>query len=313
MRIGVITPAHDVAPYIADAIGSVLAQTHTDWRMVVVDDGSHDQTADVVARRPDPRIDLIRQLRGGVSAARNRGIGALDAAALLFLDADDWLAPDAMAVLAATLEASPWAAAAAGAYAPVRTDRSLGPVRRPPGGDHLERMLVRNPFANGGHLLIRQEAVAAAGWFRADLRYGEDWEYWVRVALQGEFVTTRERHPLCFVRERRGSAYRRMASDPNAFAPCLQAIFTNPDLRSRIGAAHLAVLRQRAEAENAWVVGRELIRHGHDADGLEWLRRSAVSEPSPKRLAIAAAAGWAGLLPEDWRGPFRPYEVSAAE
>ena len=74
MRIGIVTPAYNAAPWIGDAIASVIAQTHDDWAMVVVDDGSTDATADVVARVADPRMRLIRQPNAGVSAARNRGM-----------------------------------------------------------------------------------------------------------------------------------------------------------------------------------------------------------------------------------------------
>ena len=89
MRIGIVIPAHEAAPWIADAIGAVLAQSHADWSLIVVDDGSRDATA-AIARRflVDPRVSLIRQDRGGVSAARNRGLSACaKAEAVLFLDA----------------------------------------------------------------------------------------------------------------------------------------------------------------------------------------------------------------------------------
>ena len=94
----------------ADAIRSVLAQSHGDWSMVVVDDGSTDATAAVAASFGEPRIAVVRQDNAGVSAARNVGIAAALASrttpgAVLFLDADDWLAPNALRVLADTLGA----------------------------------------------------------------------------------------------------------------------------------------------------------------------------------------------------------------
>jgi glycosyltransferase involved in cell wall biosynthesis len=308
MHIGVITPAYNVAPFLAEAVVSVLGQTHADWRMVIIDDGSHDHTVGVATGFTDPRISLISQPHSGVSVARNRGIAALDTEALLFLDADDWLAPDALAVLARTLADAPWAAAAAGPFVRVRGRTAPAPrARRPATGDLLEQMVVRNPFANGGHLLIRQEAIALAGCFRSDLHYGEDWEYWIRIALQGEFVRTRERHPLCFVRERPDSAYATMAATPRSFDPALQAIFANPDLQVRIGAPRLRLLREKAEAENAWIVGRELIRHGRLTEGRQWLRQSVAAFPSLKRWFLSGTVGWISRLPVPWRGPFRPY------
>ena len=205
MRIGIVTPAFNVAPFIGAAIGSVLRQTHTDWRMVVVDDGSTDRTAAVVRSFHDPRLSLIRQPNAGVSAARNRGAAALTCDAILFLDGDDWLAPFALEVLARGLVDD--AVAVAGAW------QKGAMVHPPASGDLLPRLLVRNQFVNGGHVLIRR---SAAGLFRCDLRFGEDWEYWTR--LPGRFAAADDPRPVLVVRERPGSAYLRMATDPESFA-----------------------------------------------------------------------------------------------
>jgi glycosyltransferase involved in cell wall biosynthesis len=103
MRVGIVTPAWNMAPWIGAAIRSVLAQTHVDWRMVVVDDGSTDGTPDVVWALSDERLTLLRQVHEGVSAARNRGLLALEPGceAILFLDADDQLTPNALTRLVA--------------------------------------------------------------------------------------------------------------------------------------------------------------------------------------------------------------------
>jgi glycosyltransferase involved in cell wall biosynthesis len=285
----------------------VLAQTHGDWALVVVDDGSTDATAAVAAQFTDPRIRLIRQTNAGVASARNRGIAELRGGgrghAILFLDADDWLAPDALSRLAAALDATPSAVAASGAYTFVGT----ATIRRPPSGDILQRLLVRNLFANGGHLLIRTEALQASEGFVAGLAYGEDWEFCIRIALQGPIAAAPGRAPVLFVRQHSGSAYQRLATDPAAFIPCMDAIFANPALLARFGAPRLAAIRRRTEAENHWIIGRELIRHGRAGEGRAWLRRSLRAAPSPKRAAMLAATHALALLPREWRGPFRPY------
>jgi hypothetical protein len=116
-----------------------------------------------------------------------------------------------------------------------------------------------------------------------------------------------DRAPLLFVRERLGSAYRRMARDPAAFAPAMAAIWGNPALATRLGPARLARLRRRAEAENAWIMGREMIRHGDRAAGLERLRASVAAAPSPKRAVLLAAAHALPLLPPAAHGPFAAY------
>jgi glycosyltransferase involved in cell wall biosynthesis len=311
VRIGVVIPAYNAAAWITDAIASVLAQTHRDWVVAVVDDGSTDGTADAVATFADPRMRLVRQQNAGVSAARNRGTAELCGGgrghAILFLDADDWLAPDALSRLAAALDASPTAVAASGAYTFVGT----GTVRTPPSGDILQHLLVRNLFANGGHLLVRSKAICAAGGFLPALAYGEDWEFWVRIALQGRFAVTPDRAPVVFIRQHPGSAYHRLATDPAAFAPCMDAIFTNPALLARFGTRRLAALRRRTDAENHWVIGRELVRHGHKLGGLVRLHQSVRAHPSVKRACLLAIAHMLPLVPSAWRGPFCPYQFTS--
>ncbi len=173
-------------------------------------------------------------------------------------------------------------------------------------GDLLEALLVRNLFANGGHLLIRRHILDAAGPFNPGLSYGEDWECWTRLARLGSFAAADARAPVLLVRERHDSAYRDMAARPEAFVPCMEAIFNAPELKQRFGAATLARLRRRAEAENNWVIGRELIRHGRVADGRPFLRRSVAAAPGVKRLALLASVS----LPMVRIGPFRSYPMA---
>ena len=166
---------------------------------------------------------------------------------------------------------------------------------------------MRNLFANGGHLLLRGEAIRAAGGFLPALAYGEDWEFWIRIALQGPFAAVPGRAPVLFVRQHPGGAYHRLATDPAAFAPCMDAIFGNPALLARFGPRRLAAIRRHTEAENDWIIGRELIRHGRRREGLVRLRCSVSAAPGLKRVALLAAVHALPLVPTGWRGPFRPY------
>jgi glycosyltransferase involved in cell wall biosynthesis len=308
VHIAIVVPAFNVADFLPDAIRSVLGQTHADWSMVVIDDGSADATSAVAASFRDKRIRLIRQANAGVSAARNAGLAVALAAkpppaAVLFLDGDDWLASDALLLLSEGLDTAPRAVASVGRFAWVGTDGVARTAPRPPRGDLLERLLIRNLFANGGHLLIRREAIAAAGDFRTDLSYGEDWEYWARMARLGPFVSVRSSAPLLFVRERLDGAYLSRATDPDAYRPAIRAIYRDPGLAKCLGANRLAALACRSDAEVAWTVGREHIRHGHRQDGLSWLGRSIRGAPSAKRLVLLALI-WLRV------GPYRAYQTA---
>lgn len=85
----VIIPLYNKAPYVRRSLDSVLAQSFPDFEVIVIDDGSTDEGASIVASYQDSRIRLIRQENAGVSAARNKGIETAKAAWLAFLDADD--------------------------------------------------------------------------------------------------------------------------------------------------------------------------------------------------------------------------------
>ena len=296
-RIGIVIPAHDAACWIDAALGSLTAQTLRDWTAVVVDDGSTDATAERVTGWPDARVRLVRQPRAGVSAARNRGAAALGpVGALLFLDADDWLAADALARLAAALDAASWAVAAAGGFAGIAEDGRRERARPPPrGGDLLARLLTRNLFANGGHVLIRAGAWAAAGGFRCELSFAEDWEFFVRLALLGRFVAA-PGPPVLWVRRRAGGALLSRAADPAALTPALAAVYAAPGLAARFGPRRLARLRRRMEAEQLWVAGRALLWHGRQAEALAMLRRGLAARPGVKRAAALAlwGLGWPG-------------------
>lgn len=302
MHVGIVIPAFNVAPWLGDAIRSVLSQTHSDWSLAVVDDGSTDATSTVATALLDRRIRLIRQPNSGVSAARNRGLAMVAAEATLFLDGDDWLAPDALEIMSTTLAASPGAVAVASGYARLMAGGRMRHIPPPSCGQLLHRLLVGNLFVNGGQVLIRRAAVDSAGGFNPNLAYGEDWEFWTRLALQGPFIALATPKPLLFVRERAGSAYRCMATDPTHFTPSMNAVFANPDIIARVGRARLVRLRKRAEAEIAWVVGREMIRHGRWKDGQAWLLRSLRATPGFKRLGLLGLSCLRA-------GPFQGYEA----
>jgi glycosyltransferase involved in cell wall biosynthesis len=251
MRILIVTPTYNVARFLGDTITSVRAQTHSDWLMRVVDDGSTDGTASVARAFDDARITVVQGARAGVSAARNRALASIEGDAVLFLDGDDWLAPDALARLAAAL--APGTVAAYGPYCFVSEDggteleRKSGPFPR---GDILRRLLVENLFANGGHMLICAEAIGRAGLFRADLRYGEDWEYWCRLAALRRADRGRAAGTVAPT-HRGGESLDHRARNGSPRRPCPGPRLAAPLLACRAHAETHAAARGRARARAA--------------------------------------------------------------
>lgn len=296
MRVAIIIAARDVAGFVGIAIGSVLAQSYRDFSLILVDDGSVDGTAAVVAGFQDDRLTLVQETGHGVSAARNRGAAeACGADAFLFLDGDDWLAPDALRILVAALARAPSAAAASAPFAFVteaaQPDHPGALDWRPaPRPDKLlRRLIVGNLFANGGHVLLRAEAWAAAGGFREDLTFAEDWEFWTRLALQGPFVAVGGA-PLLFVRRRAGSLMHGAATHMEAYRPALAAIAGNRQIAVQLGAKRFTRLLRQAERELSWALGREHLRRADVASALPLLRRGLFGRMRPQRLGLLASA-----------------------
>ena len=96
MKISVIIPAYNAGKFIGRALDSILGQSLSDIEVIIVNDGSTDNTAEIVAGYPDPRIRLVSQENGGTMAARKTGIGLFSGDYVLFCDADDSLRPEAL-------------------------------------------------------------------------------------------------------------------------------------------------------------------------------------------------------------------------
>lgn len=105
--VSVIVPAYNAEKFIAESIQSVIDQTYNNWELVIVNDGSTDNTLSVVKRFTDPRVLVMSQKNSGVSAARNRGLEKCKGSYITFLDADDTLPPESIEKRVAYLEANP--------------------------------------------------------------------------------------------------------------------------------------------------------------------------------------------------------------
>lgn len=184
-RVTVAIPCYKQARYLPEAVASVIAQSEPRWELVIVDDGSPDDTAavaaELIAAHPGRAIRLVRQQNRGLAAARNAGIAAGAAPYVLPLDADDMLEPEFLAATAAVLDARPEVGFV---YTQVRRFGAETSLHRPEPYD-LGRL--RNHCTLLPATLIRRAAWAAVGGFSEDpaLRGYEDWEHWVALGAAG--------------------------------------------------------------------------------------------------------------------------------
>ena len=190
MRISVVIPAYNAARWLADAIRSVQSQTLAPAEILVVDDGSTDETPAICASFA-PQVRSVRRENGGLAAARNTGFAQTSGEWLLFLDADDRLMPDAIARLAETAAGT----AAGVVYGFVLQRREPATETRlhslpyavgtPPAP--AAAMFWWTSIATAGCALIRRSLNEAVGGFDESFRQVEDAEYWLRCGVTAAF------------------------------------------------------------------------------------------------------------------------------
>jgi Glycosyl transferase family 2 len=191
--VTVITPAYNVAPWIGEAIDSVLAQTERRFDYVVVDDGSTDGTPDIVRERAarDSRIRLVVTENGGSAAARNVGIAQSGAPFIAFLDGDDRWNPRFLRTSLDALDAATPDVGATFVHTRVMLEsgRPVGLRWQPAGPVDLDRMLIENcPPHNGSSLVLRRRCFEEVGGFDTTVSSATDFEMWLRI---GARATTR--------------------------------------------------------------------------------------------------------------------------
>ena len=182
--ISVLVPARNAAATLGETIDSVLAQTFRAWELIVVDDGSTDDTAALVEAYGDERIRLIRQQCQGVSAARNRAFAESQGELLAFLDADDRWATTKLAAQSEFLERRSDVGSTYCAHRRVDLDGAPWTLQAPPWEVGYRDFLIGFPF-NPSAQIVRREWHVKAGGLEPGLAIHEDRDYWLRLCAQG--------------------------------------------------------------------------------------------------------------------------------
>lgn len=227
--ISVVIPAYNQSRYLAAAVQSVLDQTEQDFEIIIVDDGSTDQTRQVAASFDDPRLRYIYQENAGLSAARNTGIRNSSGNYLTFLDSDDLFTPRKLELLAGRLDDEPELGFAAGKAILIdQNGNPLGKTFDQPPPDDLSDLLDWNPF-HVSSVMIRREWQEQAGLFDESLRAYEDWDMWLRLARLGcrmDWVA----EPVSYYRFHTGQMTRDRERMTTATFAVLSKTFADPSL-----------------------------------------------------------------------------------
>ena len=191
-EVSVIMPVYNAARTVAASVASVLAQSFTHFELIVIDDGSRDDSLsrliELAAR--DARIKVVGRDNGGVSSARNLGVDMAQAPIIAFLDADDLWEPEKLAYHVALHRDDPALAASyariafidetATSVADARTLSSLCPH-----SPRLVDVLGENPVCTASNFVVRRDWFRHAGGFDTKLNHAEDQDFVARIISRG--------------------------------------------------------------------------------------------------------------------------------
>jgi cellulose synthase/poly-beta-1,6-N-acetylglucosamine synthase-like glycosyltransferase len=305
--VSVIVPAYRVADLLGETLASLQAQTFEDWEAIVIDDGSPDDVAAVVARfADDPRFQLVRTDNGGLATARNRAIALARAPYVALLDGDDLYAPRYLERMLSAIAADPglgFVSSDAICFGDGLRETRFGARYCMTGPVTLERVLSRDLVIFGA-TTMRRAALDDVGGFDGSLRAVEDLDCWIRMLAagwRGAIV------PEPLVRYRRRSGSLSASQQPMLAASCAvyrKACERLDGVARRVAEARLAACQE----ELRWLEGEALIRRGDVAAGLPLLngaerrsRRWRMALPVLRRAP--RLAGWLLRSRARWAQP----------
>jgi glycosyltransferase involved in cell wall biosynthesis len=204
--VSAIITTYNYAHFIASAVESVLQQTRRPDEIVVIDDGSTDETANIVARYADAGVRYVFQPNAGAGAARNRGLSETSGDLIAFLDADDRWSREKTELQLAHFARYPKAGLVSGSewqiYPSGRPQRKLN--RKATGAEIVYPLiLVENTIGNPSLTMVRRACFDRVGQFDEALRLGQDWDMWIRIAR--EFQVGVVGKPLIYFLQHEGS------------------------------------------------------------------------------------------------------------
>jgi glycosyltransferase involved in cell wall biosynthesis len=212
--VSVVVTCHNYGAFLPEALESVLGQTYPNVEIIVVDDGSTDDTRAVTKPFLDRGVRYLHQENRGPGPARNAGVAATSGPLVGFLDADDAWLPNKLSLQVAYFERHPELGLVSGAYFQGDEDNNavgLVPAPRLGSGYVFERLLVRNELHNPTVVLVRRSCLEEVGGFSDIAPPVEDWDTWIEVAQRfpigavSEPVARRRRHARTISRRASGT------------------------------------------------------------------------------------------------------------
>ena len=302
--VSVIVPVYNVERYVVQTLQSILAQTYTDFELIVVDDGSTDNSLDICRTFNDKRVRIVQQANRGLAGARNTGIRQAQGEYLAFLDSDDLWQPNKLACHVEHLAKSPQVGVSFSRSSFIDDDgHPLGIHQMPKLTDITPGYLFcRNPISNGSTPVIRRAVLEAIRFqvnlygtvedffFDDSFRQSEDIECWLRIALQTDWRIEGIPESLTLYRVNAGGLSANLMKQYTAWERILEKTRTYaPEFLDQWGslarAYQLRYLARRAVQQRDGRTAQQLV---NQAIAANW----RIVQQEPRRTAITLGAAY---------------------
>lgn len=255
MAISVVIPLYNKEKHIVNTISTVLNQTYTDFELIVVDDGSTDQSAQQVAQIQDNRIRLIQKENEGVSKTRNLGVHLAKNELVCFLDADDEWDVTYLDRIVGLSQAFPDAAIYATNYLIIERDGKRITIQYP--GINQSEGLIENYFESAfkftplwtSAVCVRKSVFEEHCGFPVNIKNGEDLDLWCRIALKHKIAYINE--PLAIYRRDSENMLSRSITDPSWYPFLVEYQDDETDLIANKESIKRYIVHRQLEAASA--------------------------------------------------------------
>ena len=286
--ISVIMPCFNAEQHIATSIASALGQTYKNIELIVVNDGSTDNSLRIIEAIEDPRLIIINQANGGVCRARNHGLKVAQGEYIAFLDADDTWAPQCLEKLLAALAAQPDAVLAYCGWQNVGQPGPQGQPFIPP--DYETRDKIKTLFAGCRWpihaTLSRRTALLKTDGFDVRLKNAEDYALWLEVAEHGSIIRVPE--VLAFYHFHDGPQ-----ASSNLARAALHLLAAQLDYLQR----HPEFSRQLGRAETRQIIYGQLLKRGFESYWARHLTDARIIFHTVMKAGYGSLKDWRYMLP----------------
>lgn len=282
--VSVIIPAYNVSRTLTATVQSVFEQTLQDFEIIIVDDGSKDNTLEVaqLIAEKDSRVKAMAQANGGASSARNTAIRAAQGKYIALLDADDLWVPHKLERQLEILENGKEVyAVQSGAFF---VDDNLELISVRPCSETkdalLETLLFQNMPNNMSTLVIKREMFEKMGYFDTELEILEEWDMAIKVARNCNLVSIEE--PLSLYRVHAGNRSRNLDIHIKPGHKVLERLFSDSSLP-----AHIKAKRRLIYSHFYTMLSGGALKIGKTGEAFKWALKSLSYHPSSLRYMVA--------------------------